>query len=87
MAEYIVKIGFWLRAYDAFTVEADSDAEAIEKAKAGANTAIQSQGRPEDIDLERREGVIAYIDRVEPHGRSEVIENIAFDDDCIHGSS
>ena len=27
MTEYIVKIGFWLRAYDGFTVEADSDAK------------------------------------------------------------
>ena len=29
MSEYIVKIGFWLRAYDGFTVEAETDAEAI----------------------------------------------------------
>jgi len=34
MSEYIVKIGFWLRAYDGFTVEADSDATAIAKAEA-----------------------------------------------------
>ena len=30
MTEYIVKIGFWLRAYDGFTIEAKSDADAIE---------------------------------------------------------
>jgi hypothetical protein len=34
MTKYIVKIGFWLRAYDGFTVEAESDADAIEQAKA-----------------------------------------------------
>lgn len=33
MTKYKVKIGFWLSAYDGFTVEADSDVEAIEKAK------------------------------------------------------
>ena len=32
MTEYNVKIGFWLRAYDGFIVDAGSDAEAIEKA-------------------------------------------------------
>ena len=40
MSEYIVKIGFWLRAYDGFTVEAESDADAIEQAKAAAKTAM-----------------------------------------------
>ena len=33
MTEYIVKIGFWLRAYDSRTIDAASDAEAIEQAK------------------------------------------------------
>ena len=27
MTEYFVKIAFWLRAYDGFTVEADTDAK------------------------------------------------------------
>ncbi len=85
MTEYIVKIGFWLRAYDGFTVEAASDAEAIEKAKAAAKTAMASMAHPEHIDLdERREGVIAFIDRATPDGRQSVIEDVAFDDDRIH---
>jgi hypothetical protein len=29
MSEYIVKIGFWLRGYDDFTVEANSNTDAI----------------------------------------------------------
>ena len=41
MNEYIVKIGFWLRAHDGFTVEAESDADAIEQAKAAAKTAME----------------------------------------------
>lgn len=61
MSEYTVKIGFWLRAYDGFTVEADSDAEAMEKAKAAAKTAMESSAYPEHIDVGvRREGIIAY---------------------------
>ena len=42
---------------------------------------------PEHIDLdERREGVIAFIDRVTQDGRQTVIEDVAFDDDRIHPS-
>lgn len=85
MTEYIVKIGFWLRAYDGFTVEADSDAEAIEKAKAAAATAMESVAQPEHVEIEeRREGIIAFIDRITPDGREAVIEDVAFDDDRIH---
>ena len=87
MSEYIVKIGFWLRAYDGFTVEADSDAQAIEKAKAAAKAAMESGAHPEHIDIEeRREGVIAFIDRIGPDGRRAVAEDLEFDDDRIHGS-
>jgi len=87
MSEYIVKIGFWLRACDGFTVEADSDAQAIEKAKAAAKAAMESGVHPEHIDVEeRREGVIAFIDRVAPDGRRAVAEDVEFDDDRIHGS-
>ncbi len=87
MTEYIVKIGFWLRAYDGFTVEAISDAEAIEKAKRAAKAAMESVGHPEHIDIEeRREGVIAFIDRVGPNGRHAVAEDVEFDDDRIHDS-
>ena len=42
MTKYTVKIGFWLRAYDGFTIEADPDACAIEKAKAAAEVAMES---------------------------------------------
>ncbi|MGP8124039.1 MAG: hypothetical protein ACLP8B_26395 [Xanthobacteraceae bacterium] len=87
MSEYIVKIGFWLRAYDGFTVDANSDAEAIEKAKAAANTAMESGAYPEHIETaERREGVIAFIDRVTQQGRHAIGEDVAFDDDRIHDS-
>jgi hypothetical protein len=85
MTEYIVKIGFWLRAYDGFTVEADSDAQAIEKAKAAAATAMESVAQPEHVEIEeRREGIIAFIDRITSDGREAVIEDVAFDDDRIH---
>lgn len=85
MTEYTVKTGFWLRAYDSFTVEAATDEDAIEKAKAAARTAIERSGQPEHIDFEdRREGVIALIDKTAPGERRAVAENVAFDDDRIH---
>jgi hypothetical protein len=85
MSEYIVKIGFWLRAYDGFMVEAESDADAIEQAKAAAKTAMNSGAYPEHIDVEeRREGIIAFIDRVGRNDRHAIIEDVAFDDDRIH---
>jgi hypothetical protein len=85
MSEYTVKIGFWLRAYDGFTVNADSDAEATDKAKAAAKSAMASTAQPEHIDIEqRREGVIVYIDRNAPQGRVAVIEDVEFDNDRIH---
>ena len=86
MTEYTIKIGFWLRAYDGFTVEAESDAEAIEKAKAVAKTAVQSNAYPEHIEIEeRREGIILFIDRITPQGCVPVIEDVEFDADRIHG--
>jgi hypothetical protein len=85
MSEYIVKIEFWLRAYGGFTVEADSDADAIEKAKAAAKTAMEWGTYPEHIEIaEWREGIIVFIDRVTPAGRDVVIEDVAFDDDRVH---
>jgi hypothetical protein len=85
MTEYVVKIAFWLRAFDSVTLEAASDVEAIDKAKVAARTAMESVAHPEHIDTdERREGVIAYIDRLTPDGRDEVIEDVEFDDDRIH---
>ena len=84
MTEYIVKIGFWLHAYDGFTIEANSDDEAIKKAKALARVAMMSRAYPEHIEIEtRREGIIGFIDRVTPDGREVIAENIEFDDDRI----
>ena len=88
MTEYVVKIVFWLRAYDGLTVEAASDAEAIEKAKAAAAIAMESAACPEHVESEeRREGVIAFIDRITASGREAAIENVEFDDDRIHPPS
>jgi hypothetical protein len=85
MTEYVVKVGFWLRAFDSVTVEADADAQAIEKAKVAATAAMVSTAHPEHVDFdERREGVIAFIDRVAPDGRHPGVEDVAFDDDRIH---
>jgi hypothetical protein len=85
MTEHSVTIGIWLRAYDSFSIEADTEAEALEKAKAGAKTAIESAASPEHIDIEvRREGIILFIDRITPNGRVTVMEDIAFDDDRFH---
>ena len=83
MSDYAVKIGFWLRAYDSVSVHADSDAAAIEKAKARAKCEMESLAQPEHIDWERREGVIVYIDRVAADARAVVAEDVAFDDDRI----
>lgn len=85
MTDYRVKIGFWLRAYDGFDIEAGSDAEAIEKAKVAAKAAMDSAGHPDHIDFdERREGIIAYIERTTADGRQTLIEDVEFDDDRIH---
>jgi hypothetical protein len=85
MSEYTVRISFWLRAYDGFTVEADSDADVIEKAKTAAKTAMESAAHPEHVEIgERREGIIAFIDRITPDGRNAVIEDVEFDHDRIH---
>jgi hypothetical protein len=84
MSEYIVKVGFWLRAYDSFSVEAHSDADAIAQAKAGAKTVMESAAYPEHIDIgERREGIIAFIDRITPDGRQAVIEYVLFSGDHV----
>jgi hypothetical protein len=85
MSEYIVKIGFWLRAYDSLAVEADSDADAIEQAKAAANVAMGSAAYPEHIEIcERRQGIIVFIDRITRDGRQAVIEDVPFTSDHVH---
>jgi hypothetical protein len=85
MNEYMIKVAFWVRAFDSTTIEASSDAEAIEKGKAAAAAVMASHAHPEAIDFdERREGSIAYIDRVDPDGREEIVNYVPFDDDRLH---
>jgi hypothetical protein len=86
VTEYVVKLAFWLRAWDSVTIEAEADAEAIDKAKAAAKRAMESRVIPESIDTDRRrEGLIAYVDRLDPYRRECVVENVVFDDDRTHG--
>jgi hypothetical protein len=86
VTEYVVKLAFWLRGWDSVTIEAEADAEAIDKAKAAAKRAMESRVIPESIDTDRRrEGLIAYVDRLDPDRRECVVENVVFDDDRIHG--
>ena len=59
MSQYIVRVGFWLRAFEGLTIEADTDAdaEAIEPAKAAALLALVSSAFPGHMDPgDRREG-------------------------------
>jgi hypothetical protein len=85
MSEYVVKVGFWLRAYDSFAVEAVSDADAIALAKVAAKTAMESAASPEHIEIcERREGIILFIDRITRDGRKSVIEDVPFTDRAVH---
>jgi hypothetical protein len=85
VTEYVVKLAFWLRASDSVTIEAEADAEAIEKAKAAAKRAMESRVIPESIDTDRRrEGLIAFVDRLDPDRRECVVEDVVFDDDHIH---
>jgi hypothetical protein len=86
VTEYVVKLAFWLRAWDSVTIEAEADAEAIDKAKAAAKRAMESRVMPESIDTDqRREGLIACVDRLDPDRRECVVEDVVFDDDRIHG--
>jgi len=84
--KYKVKVAFWLQAFEAVDVEAASDAEAIVKAKAAAVEIMTSQDGPSHVDYdERRQGVIAYIDRYETgdNDREVVAENVRFEDDRV----
>jgi hypothetical protein len=86
VTECLVKLAFWLRAWDSVTIEAEADPEAIDKAKAAAKRAMESRVIPESIDTDqRREGLIAYVDRLDPDRRECVVENVVFDDHRIHG--
>jgi hypothetical protein len=43
---------------------------------------MESGAYPEHIDVEeRREGIIAFVDRITPNDRQAVIEALEFDDD------
>ncbi len=84
MSEYLVKVTFWLRAFDSLTIEADTDAEAIEMAEGAAKSIMECAAFPEHIDTDaRRQGIIAYIDRLSPVGRTQVAEDVAFEDDRV----
>ena len=84
MTEYIVTVGFWLHAYDGFSLEADSDDEALDKARALATASLESADQPEHVDItQRRQGTILYIDRASGDDRESVIEDVEFDDDRI----
>ena len=86
MTEYVVKLAFLLRAWGSVTIKADADAEAIDKAKVAAKHAMESRVMPESIDTDRRrEGLIAYVDRLDPDRRECVVENVVFDNERIHG--
>jgi len=87
VTEYVVKLAFLLRAWDSVTIKADADAEAIDQAKVAAKHAMESRVMPESIDtVRRREGLIAYVDRLDPDRRECIAENVPFDDDYIHGT-
>ncbi len=46
---------------------------------------MESGAQPEHIEItDRREGIIVFIDRIEPDGQYTVIEDVEFDDDRIH---
>jgi hypothetical protein len=79
MTEYTVKVGFWVRGYDEAVIEATPET-VIDKAKAKAKEIMEKVETPE-IDPERRDGVIVYIDthdRLENWG-----ECVEFDDDSL----
>lgn len=64
----------------ALAINAASDAEAIAMASKVARDMMLVFGFPETIDADEcREGLIAYIDRVDAEGRNEIAEVIEFD--------
>lgn len=92
MTDYLVKVGFWdgrrPDPRDSVTIEAASDGEAIGKAKAAVRIVMELRAYPEASDThKRRQGVIAYIDRVASGRREPLVEDVAFDDDRIDASS
>jgi hypothetical protein len=85
VTEYLVKVHFWLPCTDTLTIEAASDAEAIEMAKLRAATVMDAREDPDFIDFdERHEGTISYIDRMTSDGREEVSDLLTFDEDRLY---
>jgi len=81
MTDYVVKLRFWLRAYDSSVVSAATDAEALHLAKAMARHMMAQTGQPEEIDIEeRREGLISYIDTMS-EAPSPLAAGVVFDGD------
>jgi hypothetical protein len=81
MKKYVVKLRFWLRAFDSAEISAATDAEAFHLAKAAACRMMARTGHPDEIDMdERREGLISYLDTMDI-ARGELAEGIAFDGD------
>lgn len=81
MKDYIVKLRFWLRAFDSTVISAATDAEAFHLAKGAACHMMYWHGHPEEIDMEeRREGLLSYVDTVDSV-REELAEGIIFDGD------
>lgn len=81
MTNYIVRLRFWVRAYDLAEISAAIDDEAVRLATAAASTMMEQTGHPIELDLEdRRKGLISYIDRFDEQ-RSALNEAIVFDND------
>jgi hypothetical protein len=81
MAEYEVKVAYWVRGYESVAVQAESDAEAIEKAKAAALGVMEHETTPE-LDLGcKRHGTILWIDRHGSNPCEAIAEEVEFDTD------
>ena len=80
MTEYIVKIGFSLRAFAGTVITASPDTEAIKKARLAARGVMESTDRPEHFALEHRDdGVILFVDRVADGQTAPVVEDLALE--------
>ncbi len=81
--EYLVKVRFWLRAYDCVTVYAASDEKALERARLAAADLMTWGYQPDEVEIdERREGLISYIDRIDDDGEhTEIIDALDFEGD------
>ena len=85
MTEYVVKIAFWLRAFDSVTIEAASDAEAIEKAKVAATAAMEIDCLPNTSTPTSNGKASSPTSTGSCRTAITVIEDVQLDDDRIHG--